>query len=391
MKITASFLKSLKPTGKRYVKSKDNLEWRVGADGGIALDIRYNYGGKIKRFPVTRIASWNDSTAISSAQLKEWNHFYQRCRSMIVMGYDLDKVFEELDTADKARADRIANQPRLHQAAAEYLEYFKAEKKSWVSERRYLAIIVEHLGDKNPENIKRHELQKVIDKYRIKQPTNARHIGKCMSRFFAWMSRRGWIDSREQARDLDKPAQPVRDRVISEEELRVLLGPDCPLPILSIFYNPLRRSELCRLEWGKVDVFDGHHWVSVQVKGDRLFRTYLSKQFLKCVKTDEGYMFRGRHGMSNGKPLTPNSLSGMFKDHKKAVGMDEKGLGVHDARTCFLTWAEGAGVSERAADGVLAHARQGVMRHYGHSDLADIKRDVLIKWANHLDKVRMGE
>ena len=388
MKITQSFIKSLKPTGKRYVGNKDNLEWRVGAKGAIALDVRYNFAGKIQRYGVLRLGAWNEG--VSDAQLKESNYFYQRCRGMIGMGYDLDKIFDELTAQDKERQEAIARAPRLKQAADAYIEYFKADKVSWRSERRYIDIIVSEIGNKDPKLIKRPELQAIIDKHRITHPTTASHLRKCMSRFWGWMSRRGFVETREQARDLDTPKMKVRDRVLSSDELRQLLGDDCPLPILATFYNPLRRAEICKLHWDNIEVFDGNHWVTVKVKGDKVFRTFLSKQFLKCVKTNEGYLFRGRHGMSNGKPLMPNSFSGMMADHKAVVGFNEKGIGLHDARTAFFSWAEGAGISERAADGVLAHSRQGVMRHYGHSDLADLKRDALNRWAKHLDSIRKG-
>lgn len=388
MKITQSFIKSLKPTGKRYVGNKDNLEWRVGSKGAIVLCFRYNNGGKINRIEIAKVGRHDEK--IPPIHIDRANNFYQKLKSLLGMGFDPKEEWEKMEARDEEQEKIRLSQPRLKKAADAYIEYFKAEKVSWRSERRYIDIIVSEIGNKDPKLIKRPELQAIIDKYRITHPTTASHLRKCLSRFWAWMSRRGFVETREQARDLDTPKMKVRDRVLSSDELRQLLGDDCPLPILATFYNPLRRAEICKLHWDNIEVFDGNHWVTVKVKGDKVFRTFLSKQFLKCVKTNEGYLFRGRHGMSNGKPLMPNSFSGMMAEHKAAVGFNEKGIGLHDARTVFFSWAEGAGISERAADGVLAHSRQGVMRHYGHSDLADLKRDALNRWAKHLDSIRKG-
>ena len=367
---------------------RDNLEVRVSAKGAITMDFRYYRAGKVHRINICRFGHHNDILPKGAVELA--NKHYQKARSVHGMGHDLVAAIAEMEEQDAEHEQMLANRPRIRDAAAKYLEYFMAEKSSWRSERRYLDLIVAEMGDRDPRLIRRHHLQALIDNHRVKTPTTARHLAKCLSRFFGWMSRRGWIDSREQARDLDKPAQRVRTRVLSDGELHTLLGPDCPLPVLATFYNPLRASEICRLEWDKVDVMSGDHWVSVMVKGDKLFRTYLSPQFMRCVKTSEGFLFRGRHGMANGKPMLPNSLSELMRTHRDAVGITEKGIGVHDARTAFFTWAEGAGISERAADGVLAHARQGIMRHYGHSELADLKKDALTRWAKHLDKVRKG-
>jgi integrase len=387
MKITAGFLRSLKPTGKRQVSNRENLEVRISAKGAIVISYKFKVGERIDRVGLHKMRHHTDQ--IPPGTTEQLNDTYQKVRSLHGMGHNPVLLAIQGDKKDSQQAQSLLNRPKLSQATAVYLEYFMAEKASWRTERRLLDIINAELGPKNPRSVRKQDLQRLVDKHRKETPTNARHIAKCLSRLWGWMSRRGWVDSRDAARDLDKPSQRIRTRMLSDAEIGVLLGPGVPKAILATAYNPLRRAEICRLSWDGVDVIGGDHWVSVRVKGGALFRTYLSPQFLDCVETTEGFMFLAVRGRRAGQPMLPNTLSGLMRDYAKRVGVPD--VGVHDFRASYMSWAEGAGLSERVADGVPAHARQGIMRHYGHSDLAEVKRDALEKWARHLDGLRVKD
>jgi integrase len=56
---------------------------------------------------------------------------------------------------------------------------------------------------------------------------------------------------------------------------------------------------------------------------------------------------------------------------------------VHGFRSSFRDWCADSGVPRELAEACLAHTAGGVERAYHRSDVIDLRRDLMQRWADH--------
>lgn len=386
--ITANSFRKLKPDSKLYKVRGENLEYAVHPSGRVALTFVNRIDGKERR-----VKLYSSKLQPTKEQLKAINDAYQREARALVDGIDLDARKREAEQKAKIAAEladfdfgRLPDEYLLIGAAREYFIEFDREKVTGSTEKIYLRYIVKGYGKGKgkgvgllqPEQVKRHHLQAILDdikkagKYRT-----ANHVKKCMSRFWLWMSRRGFVESREPARDLDAKAPKPRDRLFTEEEMRDILCTDCHPAIWFQAYTALRRGEIVKARWEDVD---DEGYITIVVKGGKKHIHYLTPQSQACSQTTSGYLFTGRH--SSG-PMLGNSLSEILRERFIDVGV--KDATGHDWRSAFYSWGEMNGIADRILHACLSHTKQDLTGVYGLHSFRQEKRETLQDWADYLD------
>ena len=383
MKITQNWIKSLTPRDRRYSTTDDNLEARVEPSGKITLSLRYLSGSKNRRIELAKLLS----NKVSRDDARSLDLEYQKQLIRLSTYGDLIAVAEKGIARQQAVASAMKS---VRDTATEYLNEFRVTKKSFSSESSYFTnYIVPMIGHMAPGDVTAANLQAVIDNVGPMKRTTQRHVGKAITRFWRWMKRRGYVESREVSLDLERPAERKSKRLYSDEELVMYLK-DTHKAIQAIAYCPMRASELLRLNWSD---FEGTRekggWQQVLVKSDvdedHEVRFYLTPQFMRYVETDEGLFWRGRWGQT---PLSQNALSEVFRDRRKELGIGRKGDGVHHFRKNLATWAQSNDVPDRHWQACLGHAIQGLTGVYGLYRYADQKKALWESWAAHLDEIR---
>ena len=392
MKITQGFIKKLTPRDRRYSITDSNLEARVEPTGRISLNFLYWSADKRRRIPIVRLLN----NKVSRDDAQAFDIKYQKLLTKRSQFGDIQSASEK----GIKRRQEVSSQTLRH-ASEEYLKWYKENRLTFKNERLWHEKICNYLGNLDPREITAQDLQYVIDHCQGDRTdrtykTTQHHVGKAIVRFWKWLKRKGYIDSREVALDLEKPKMRKRNRLYSDEELVAFTtaqGDDIPHPaIICAAYCPMRASELMRLNW---DEFSGDRknggWQEVLVKSEaeeeHIVRFFLTPSFMKNVPSDSGYFFMGRHGR---KVLLSNSLAESFRKRRERLDIGQHGDGVHTFRKNLGTWAQINGIPNEHWQSCLGHTVGGLTGTYGLYQYAEEKKDVWIRWSKHLDQLRKG-
>jgi len=388
LKITQSYVRSLKPQVDRWVTTKDGLEARIEPSGRVLLSYKYVVGATKKRLKIAQLPN-NSITTSQASELDDilQELIYRRSKHGDFIGVAVKGVARR-EEAKKAKVT-------LSNASEEYLEEFLNEKRTGPQEITYHNYILTYLRDHDPRDVTGPDLQNVIKKAgdgknpKFNYRTTQHHVGKAITRFWRWMKQNGYVDSIEVSRDLKRPGMRKSNRYYSDKELVTYLK-DAPLAIQAIAYCPMRASELLRLTW---DNFEGTRddggWHNVRVKStddeEHVVRFWLTPEFMRYVSPTEGYFFRGRWGETQ---LRQASLSEMFRSRRKKLQIGEDRDGVHIFRKNLSTWAQSQGYPDRHWRMCLGHSIPGLTGIYGLHQYLDEKRALWERWASHLDELR---
>ena len=430
-KITASWLKKFKPADKQIKHRKDNLQVIVNPTGRVSLTFYFHSDGKqrylkLNSYKFTPTKEWIDS--VQSEYSRLYTHLLE-CVSANVKAVDDTghssrivygaEAFEVLERdreqygsqsdyyKDKAKdwpplpADYLKQEQRkkdaksFRRAALAYYEWYDAEGNASVdNERGYLKHLVQGygdakgLGDLEPNQIKAHQVQAILDALKKDKSHTPSAVRKCCSRLWRWMKRRGYVESREEVLDLDASEPPPRDRIFSEAEIKILLT-DCHSYYRAVALNPLRVVEHTRVHW---DHICEENNCTVQVKdsrgkGKKRYHIQpLTDAYIACGRSTReqgGFLFPGRHA---GRQLLQNSLSAVGNSWAKEKGIPNHHN--HDWRQTFGVWHEKRGTRFEHWDACLSHdQQQGIRKIYGGYQYLAEKREALQEWADYLENL----
>lgn len=416
-KITAHWLKGLKPSHKQTKHRTDNLQVIVNPSGKVSLSFYYRAGDKQKNIKLGSYKGIPSKEFISEVQSK-YAELYNRLLKLtatnaVVFDHELERNFVganamevidqnmEVDKGDTGGdpnedfgplpADYVASEMEkarassFRQAAEEYMEWFESERKLTVDGERYkLAFLVngygraKGLGRMNPNDIEGYHIQAILDALKKDHSHNPSHVKGVATRVWLWMKRRNWVKSKEAASDLDAPTPPPRDRRFSEDEIRRLLK-GCSNHYRAIALNPLRIAEHVRVSW---DVVDEDMNANILVKGGRYHLQPLTEDYIACAdnpKEKGGHFFLNAHG----NKLSSWSLGAVGTARAKEAGVTNHHS--HDWRQTFGVWAERQKIQFEFWDSALSHQQQkGIRKVYGGYQYLEDRRMVLEQWNDYL-------
>lgn len=405
-KITAHFLGQFKPSNKQQKFRRENLQVITNPTGKVSLAFYYHADGKqqsIKLGSFKGVPSKQFVTETQAGYSRLYSCLLNATSSGLKAVTPDDRIVTDAEAFQAQEFDRQETPPEgstdFGPLPLEYAERLQREKDSKTfrfaalryhedyvqthetegNERSLIRHLVEGygkargLGALEPNDIKAHQIQSILDALRVDMAYTAHHVKKCANRLWRWMRRRGVVEAYITS-DLEAKEPPPRNRVFSEKEIRVLLD-GCHPYYRAIVLNPLRLAEHCRIHW---DVVDDSLNAKVKVKGGRQHVQPLTASYIACGRTTReqgGYLLTGRHGRSQ---MLSNSLSDIGRLRAKECGIENHNS--HDWRTTFATWQEKQGTKWDVIDACLAHSKTGIRRVYGLWEYVDEKREALEEW-----------
>ena len=159
------------------------------------------------------------------------------------------------------------------------------------------------------------------------------------------------------------------------------------LALRFIAYTATRANEVRGARWSEIDM-DAKVWTipADRMKAGREHRVPLSRQALAIL--DEA------HELARGdiEPAGMVFPSARGKTIASAVMLrvlteTDAGTTTHGMRSSFRSWCADRGESRELAEAALAHAAGVVEASYQRSDLAELRRDLMQRWADHVAPV----
>jgi integrase len=232
---------------------------------------------------------------------------------------------------------------------------------------------------------------------------------------YSWAIREGLCEL-NPAHGTNNPGEGIqpRDRVLSDEELRIVLtsSPGCPggqgskdqnfLAREGGLYTDIiwllaltgcRRSEITELKWTELDLENGLLLLPAKrVKNRRAFTLPLPNkaiEILKAIPRQEGqeYVFYARVG-----PFTNFPNYKLRHDARIVLdtGKPLEPWKVHDLRRTVRTGLSRLEIPPHIAERVLNHVKGGIEAVYDKYRYESEMRNALAMWADHVEAVVNG-
>ncbi len=381
--LTAQFVESAETPKVGQVDYWDartpGLSLRVSQGGRKAWTVFFRFHGRMRRltlgtYPILSLA---DARRLAATALREAQH-----------GTDPATAKQEARSADN-----------FGELAQLYLDrHAKPEKRSWREDERILkADLLPKWRNRKAHEIKRADVLALLDAIVDRgAPVMANRTRALISKIFNFGIKRGVVEVNPAAGVENPGPERQRDRVLSEDEIRILwqaLQVE-PARMSAIFRLGLltaqRRSEILGMRWNELDL-DAGWWTipAERSKNNLAHRVPLAPQAatllrqIRDASPEETLVFRGgRVGQSLGNLQKP------MRRIKKASAIDFK---FHDLRRTAASHMTGIGIPRLVVSKLLNHVERGITAVYDRHSYDAEKRGALIKWERHLVAVATGE
>jgi integrase len=385
MKLTATTIKTIAlPPGVAdktfWDEDLGGFGLRLRAGGAARYVVQYDLGGKTKRITLGTTAMLDLSAA--RARAKD-----------LLAGVRLggDPASEKREARTKAAETFGAILPR-------YLAKMQVERRprSFKELERHLVKYARPLHPRAVTSLDRRAISGLISAIEEKSgPSAAIHAHGSLSGYFGWLMREGLLEQNPILYTNKPEVRPSRERVVSDDELRVLwraLGNGDYFDIVRLLtYTGCRRDEIGGLLWDEVDLdkaqLDIPAW---RMKGNKPHLVPLSEPALailaKRTRGDRNHVFGCGAGGFQG-------WSRCREDLDSRIAGPRPTWTLHDLRRSLSTaMHEKLGIAPHIVERVLAHVghQAGVAGRYNKSDYIDEKRRALERWAEYVDETILG-
>jgi integrase len=223
--------------------------------------------------------------------------------------------------------------------------------------------------------------------------TAAANLHSSLSGYFTWLIGEGLLDD-NPLRHANKPKpRPARDRVLTEDELRILwaaLGDDDYGDIVKLLvYTAARRGEIGDLRWDEID-FDRAtiELPAARMKNGRPHLIPLSEPALAILRK------RQRNGRDHVFGSGTSGFQGWSRGRKaldKAIAGERPDWVLHDLRRLASTvMHETLAIPPHIVEHCLSHHQRGISATYNRAEYINEKRRALERWADYVDGVVTG-
>lgn len=313
--------------------------------------------------------------------------------------------------SDKEDRQRMATELAFDSYADRFLADYG--KKAWrtatfngakSSMRRFVTPM---LKKKPLPLIRRSDVVTIFDKLPAGNPALPRNVFALVRKLFAWAVERGDID-RSPLEGFKGPSSvPSRDRVLTDDELRLVwLGADkLGAPFGSLIQLLLatgqRREEASAIRWSELD--RGHRvWVipASRAKNNKEHLVPLNELSIAILDAAAGGEVWPRKGLiftTTGKtPVSGYSRAKSRLDREMTKLNSNEAVEpwrLHDLRRTLATGFQRLGVRFEVTEAVLNHvsgSKSGVAGVYQRHDWKKEKTDALAAWASHVEGVVAG-
>ena len=317
----------------------------------------------------------------------------------------LTMVRQGIDPID---ADRERRRQAVDLAFDSYADtftksYLKRRWKQWqLGDGVLRREVVPVLRDKPLPRIKRSDLSPIWDRF-DNRPAVARLTHATLRKLFRWAVNRGDLERSPMEGMEAPPAVPARDRVLSDEELALVMSklselgtPFEPYFKLLIF-TAQRREEVAQTAWGELNRAQCE-WIlpgsrTKNAKAQHLPLSDAAVAVLDGIAGDKVWPRTGLVFTTTGK----SPISGFSKAKKRLDELMIQELGArfspwrtHDLRRTVATGLQRLGVRLEVTEAVLNHvsgSRSGIVGTYQTYHWGPEKRAALSAWAKHVGEL----
>jgi integrase len=392
MKLTDTFLRGLKPTGKVQKHSDGGgLYIHVSPTGGKLWRMAYSFDGKQKTLSFG---------AYSAVSLKDARQKREEAKERLAQGIDPSAYKQAVKAATRAES---AN---TFEIVAR--EWFAKNKESWVDThaekilRRLENYIFPIIGGKPIHQVTAPELLKALREVEAKGIPDVAHraLQNC-SRIFRYAIATGRAE-RDTAADLRGALVPVQSEnlasIIEPKAIGALLqdidaytGNVIVRAALRMApYVFVRPGELRRAEWTEFDLA-GAEWrrPATRMKMRQVHFVPLARQVISILEDLQQYTGAGRFLFpsmrANSAPISDVTLLAGLR----RLGYTKEQMCVHGFRSMASTLLNEQGYNRDWIERQLAHGeRNSIRAAYNYAEYLPERRRMMTEWANYLDGLR---
>jgi integrase len=249
--------------------------------------------------------------------------------------------------------------------------------------------------------IRRADLADLIDTIKPRSPAVARATYAALRGLFNWCRERDLIETSPCEAFRAPPRPDARDRVLSDEELRLVwqaskaLGHPYEPVVKLLMLTGQRRAEVGGLRWDELDLEAGHWRIPKErSKNGRAHEVDLSPQavvVITDVARDAPYLFPARgvgavRGFSAIKRKLDKEIDALLKQEDSKSGAMAPWR-LHDLRRTAATGMAGLGIAPHIVERVLNHVsgvQSGLVGVYQRHEYRAERKAAMVAWGAHV-------
>ena len=383
-RFTDLFIRNLKPKADRYdLREAEGFGIRIAASGKKSWIFFYHFGGRKRRMTL------GEYPAMS---LKKARGEHSKA---------LDLLDRDIDPGEKKQNKKAEDRAALSvtDLVDEYLEMWaKPKKRSWKDDERQLKKDVVPLwGRRRARDIKRADVRHLLNSVVARgAPVGANRLLASVRRMFSWALEEDILEHSPCAGLRAPSKENTRDRVLSEEEIRLLwknldtagMMESTRRALKFMLVTAQRGREVTEMTWEEVE---GASWTipAERAKNGQATRVPLSTLALELMgESGQGAVFPSP---IKARPfLEEKGLSLALRRNMEHLGV--KHFWPHDLRSTASTHMHGMKVPRVVVSKILNHKEQSVTgRHYDLYEYDIEKKQALDAWARKLRQIVEGK
>ncbi|MDR0816089.1 MAG: integrase arm-type DNA-binding domain-containing protein [Desulfovibrio sp.] len=394
MKLTDTFLRSIRPTGK-VLKLSDGggLYMYVSPVGGKLWRMAYRYKGKQKTLCFG---------AYPAVSLKDARQKRDEAKEQLAHGIDPSAHKKAVKAAARARTENT-----FEIVAREWIE---KQKDFWVKKHfdtllsRLELNIFPVIGGKPVNEVSAPALLEAVRRIEARGAVEtARRVLQSCGQVFRYAVATGRAES-DPSGALRGALVPIKRKAFSSikepKEIAELLRDIDAYPsgivrdaLRMAAYVFVRPGELRRAEWTEFDI-EAAEWriPAAKMKMRELHIVPLSKQVLSILEGlriftgDSRYLFPSMR--ANSAPISDMTLLAALR----RLGYGKEQMTVHGFRSMASTLLNERGFNRDWIERQLAHGdRNGIRAAYNYAEYLPERRIMMQAWADYLDRLREGK
>jgi integrase len=290
--------------------------------------------------------------------------------------------------------------PTVAELAAQYLDlYAKIHKKSWREDARLLTReVLPPWGPRKGADIQRRDVLALLDHIVERgAPVQANRVLALVRKLFNWAISRGLLEQNPCVQVKAPGKEHQRDRVLTEDEIRVLWDACRHLdPLLDAHFKlrlltAQRGGEVHTMRWADVDLETGWWTIPASVaKNGLAHRVPLSGPALDILRTLHittgagAWVFPSRR---RGQQYMVNIDKAMLRLRERT----DMVFVPHDLRRTAASHMTSMGIPRLVVSKILNHVESGVTRVYDRHSYDAEKRQALEAWGRKVLALVTGE
>lgn len=409
--LTAAAVEKLKPDPNKRVEVSDGLipalRVVIAPNGSKSYAVRFKHLGRPKKLTIGPAAAFSLTEARNRAReaLCEVAHGNDPC---------------ELKKAARVAAVAAARHSGdlVEVIAEDFIRRHVSKLKSSADVTRLLRKELQPWHGRRVQDIAKRDVIKLIDDVHERgSPTTSRRLLANLKRFFSWLVERDVLPLPPCSGVKPPSAEVHRDRVLSDDELRLVLRASNALgypfgPMIWLLaLTGQRRREVAAMEWGELTLAVEKTWSlpAARTKNSRSHDIPLAPAALNILGSLPRIISRGGNprfvftttgntpvsGFSRTKTNIDRQMLTIARREAEAKGggpaeVKLQPWRVHDLRRTMASGMARLGVTLPVIERTLNHVSgsfAGIVGVYQRHDFADEKRQALTKWADFLDEL----